>query len=56
MLLKLDKERDMYEMHELVLMNSDVLGAGQKKDLVEHWKEEDHQDWRGTHTVQFIKQ
>ncbi|XP_015592575.1 unconventional prefoldin RPB5 interactor-like protein [Cephus cinctus] len=49
MLLNLEKERNLYEMRQILPLEQDVFGDGDRKDLVEHWDEQKLEDWRVQH-------
>lgn len=47
MLKKLEKERNLLELNQIVPLNYGAFASGESKDLLEHWDEQKLSDWRG---------
>lgn len=46
MLKSLEEERNLYEMRQILPLEHDVFGDGDRKDLLEHWEEDKLNEWR----------
>ncbi|XP_015116206.1 unconventional prefoldin RPB5 interactor 1 [Diachasma alloeum] len=49
MLENLEKERNLFEMRQMITDTFDVFGDNNKKDLQEHWDNEKLENWRDEH-------
>lgn len=46
LLKSLETERNLYEMRQYIPLEHDVFGQD-RKDIVEHWTENELDEWRG---------
>nr|XP_012233481.1 PREDICTED: RNA polymerase II subunit 5-mediating protein homolog [Linepithema humile] len=49
MLKSLEAERNLYETRQILPLQYDLFGDGDRKDLLEHWDEDKLDDWRVLH-------
>ena len=47
MLKKLEEERNLLEMRQIVPVSSGAFGLGECKDVIEYWDDEKLENWRG---------
>lgn len=47
MLKSLEAERNLYEMRQILPLRHDVFGNEDRNDLLEHWNENELDEWRG---------
>lgn len=54
MLKKLEKERNLLELNQILPSNFGAFGSGESKDLLEHCSEQELNDWKGNYFFFYI--